>query len=140
PPVRLADHLAIESKKLGVSPPHLPPTVKSASASGSRVSSSVASAGLGLGTAASSALGLSPAALSPAALSPAALSPAALSVSAALSPPALSPASLLNDVSVVALSQRLERVERALEALLRQGKATNGAAEHAAHASAPREG
>jgi amino acid adenylation domain-containing protein len=133
-PALLADHLAVTSKKLEVPPPPL--LQKAASPTGSSAGSRGSSgtpASLSLGAATSSALGLSPASLSSAALSSAGLSSAGLSSG-------LSPAAMLNDMSVAALGERLDRIERALEALLRQArptngaaKATNGAAEHAAH-------
>ena len=125
-PALLADLLALESKKL-VAP--APPKAASAPASAaSRAVASTAASGLGLGQA--SALGFpSPGLASAGALSTDTMSPG-LSQAALLSRATLSPAALLSDVSVVALSERLERIERALEALLRQGKPLNGAAEH----------
>ncbi|MEO8179846.1 MAG: condensation domain-containing protein, partial [Deltaproteobacteria bacterium] len=118
-PALLADHLAVESKKLGLTAPSLalPRSASSpGSAAGSRVSSAVALTGLGLAAETSVVRALSPLALSP----------------QALSPQALSPQALLEGVSVAALAERLDRIERVLQALVHQAKPTNGAAEPAA--------
>ncbi|HTV17629.1 MAG TPA: condensation domain-containing protein, partial [Polyangiaceae bacterium] len=123
-PALLADLLAVESKKLVPPAPAAVAKAAALPAASGRVSVPSA-AGLGLGVAASGALGLP----SPAALSPAAVLTTDTLSSAGLAPGALS-AALLNDVSVVALSERLERIERALEALVRQARPQNGAAEH----------
>jgi amino acid adenylation domain-containing protein len=138
-PALLADLLAVESKKLAAPPPAAPKAASpvASHAAGGRASALdiAASAGLGLSSpglspaSVLSATSLSPASLSPGALSSGGLSSGALS-SVALPPPGLLPTALFNDVSVAALGERLDRIERALEALLRQGKPSNGAAEH----------
>jgi amino acid adenylation domain-containing protein len=136
-PALLAELLAVESKKL-VAPPAVPAPLApkaitppgEAAVSRASVAASAPPLGLGAGALAMApASGLSGGGLSAGALSAAALSSPTLPA-VGLPQPGLSAAALFNDVSVSALGERLDRIERALEALVRHSTPANGAAEH----------